>query len=84
LYVNNFEGTLSRLGQFSKVWIANVATDENLVVETEFMRNAFVVFGVGGGLRLNLLSAIDGIPVGGEGSGKNHVVAECKLSWACL
>jgi hypothetical protein len=38
LYVNNFEGTLSRLGQFTHIWIANVMTDENFVVEAEFMR----------------------------------------------
>ena len=84
LYVNNFEGALSRLGQFTQIWIANVTTDENFVVDAEFMRNAFAVFGVGGGLRLSLLVAVDGVPVGGEGSWKNHVAAVCKLSWACF
>jgi hypothetical protein len=48
------------------------------------MRNAFAVFGIGGGLRLSLLAAVDGLPVGGKGSWKNHVAAECKLSWACF
>jgi hypothetical protein len=58
--------------------------DENFVVEVEFMQNAFAVFGVGGGLRLSLLAAVDGVPVGRKGSWKNHVMAECKLSWACF
>jgi hypothetical protein len=35
-------------------------------------------------LRLSLFPAVDGVPVGGEGSWKNHVTAECKLSWACF
>jgi hypothetical protein len=39
MYVNNFEGTLSRLCQFTQIWIANVTTDENFVVDAEFMRN---------------------------------------------
>jgi hypothetical protein len=86
LYVNNFEGALSRLGQFTQIWIANVTTDENFVVDAEFMRNAFAVFGVGvsSGLRLSLFAIVDGVSVGGEGSWKNHVAAECKLSWACF
>jgi hypothetical protein len=46
LYVNNFEGALSRLGLFTQIWIANVTTDENFVVDAEFMWNAFAVFGV--------------------------------------
>jgi hypothetical protein len=33
--------------------------DENFVVDAEFMRNALAVFGVGGGLRLSLLAAVD-------------------------
>jgi hypothetical protein len=56
LYVNNFEGSLSRLGQFTQIWIANVTTDENFVVDVEFMRDAFAVFGISGGLRLSLLA----------------------------
>jgi hypothetical protein len=84
LYVNNFEGTLSRLGQFAQIWIANVTTDENFVIDAEFMPNVFAVFGIGGGLRLSLLVAVDGVSIGGKGSWKNHVAAECKLSWACL
>jgi hypothetical protein len=43
LYVNNFEGTLSWLGQVTQIWIANVMTDENFVIDAEFMRNAFAV-----------------------------------------
>jgi hypothetical protein len=46
LYVNNFEGTLSRLGQFTQIWIAIVTMDENFVVDAEFMWNAFAVFSV--------------------------------------
>jgi hypothetical protein len=84
LYINDFEGTLSRLGQFTQIWIANVMTDENFVIDAEFMQNAFAVFGIGGGLRLSLLAIVDGVPIGSEGSWKNHVTAECKLSWACL
>jgi hypothetical protein len=80
LYVNNFEGTLSRLGQFTQIWIANVTTDENFVIDAEFMRNAFSVFGIGGGLRLSLFAIVDGMPIGGKGSWKNHVAVECKLS----
>jgi hypothetical protein len=33
---------------------------------------------------LSLLAIVDGVPIGSEGSWKNHVTAECKLSWACL
>jgi hypothetical protein len=68
LYIDNFEGTLSRVGQFTQIWIANVTTDENFVVDAEFMWNVFAVFGIGGRLRLSLLVAVDGIPVGGKGS----------------
>ncbi len=50
LYIDNLERTLCWLGQFTQIWIANVMTDENLVVEAEFMWNAFVVFGIGGRL----------------------------------
>jgi hypothetical protein len=72
------------LASFTQIWIANVMMDENFVVEVEFMQNAFAVFGVSGGLRLSLLAAVDGVPVGSKGSWKNHVMAECKLSWACF
>jgi hypothetical protein len=48
------------------------------------MRNAFGVFGISSGLQLSLFAIVDGIPIGGEGSWKNHVMVECKLSWACL
>jgi hypothetical protein len=72
------------LASFTQIWIANVMMDENFVVEVEFMQNAFAVFGVSGGLRLSLLAAVDGVPVGSNGSWKIHVMAECKLSWACF
>jgi hypothetical protein len=39
--------TSSRLGQFTQIWMANVTTDENSVIEVEFMWNAFAVFGIG-------------------------------------
>jgi hypothetical protein len=85
LYVDDLERTLSRLGQFTQIWIPNVSTDENFVVEANFMWNAFAVFtSVGGRLRLSLFARVDGLPIGGEGSWKNHVAVECKLSWACL
>jgi hypothetical protein len=58
--------------------------DENLVVEAEFMRNAFAVFGVGSRLRLSLFATVDGLPISGKGSWKNYVAVECKLSWACF
>jgi hypothetical protein len=48
LYVDNLERTLSRLGQFTQIWIANVTTDENFVIDVEFMWNAFAVFGGSG------------------------------------
>jgi hypothetical protein len=76
LYVNNLERTLSRLGQFTQIWIANVVTDENFVVEVKFMRNAFAVFGIGSRLRLSSFVSVDGIPIGGKGSWKNHVTVE--------
>jgi hypothetical protein len=57
-------------------------TDENFVVEAKFIWNVFAVFGISGGLQLSLFAIVDGISIGGEGSWKNHVVAECKLSWA--
>jgi hypothetical protein len=71
-------------GQFTQIWIANVTMDENFVVEAKFIRNASAVFGVGSRLRLSLFAIVDGIPIGGKGSWKNHVMVECKLSWACL
>jgi hypothetical protein len=43
-------------------------TDENFVVEAEFMQNAFAVFGIGGRLRLSLFATANGILIGGEGS----------------
>jgi hypothetical protein len=55
-----------------------------LVVEAEFMRNAFAIFGVGGRLQLSLFAIVDDVPIGGEGCWKHHVMAECKLSWTCL
>jgi hypothetical protein len=58
--------------------------DENFVIEVEFMRNAFAVFGICSRLQLSLFSTVDGIPIGGEGSWNNHVTVERKLSWACL
>jgi hypothetical protein len=54
--------------------------DENLVVEAEFMRNAFAILGIGGGLQLSLFAIVDGVPIGGKGCWKHHVMAECKLS----
>jgi hypothetical protein len=79
LYIDNLERTLSRLGQLTQIWIANVMTDENFVVDAEFMRNAFAVSGISGGLRLSLFAIVDGIPIGGKGSWKNDVTVECKL-----
>ncbi len=48
------------------------------------MRNVLAVFGIGGRLQLSLFAAVDGVPIGGKESWKNHVMVECKLSWACL
>ncbi len=68
LYINNLVRTLCRLSKFTQIWIANVMTDENFVVEAEFMQNAFAVFGIGGRLRLSLFATANGILIGGEGS----------------
>jgi hypothetical protein len=70
LYINNFEGALSRLDQFTQIWIANVMMDENFVIDAEFMQNVYAVFGIGGELQLSLLAAVDGIPVGGKEVGR--------------
>jgi hypothetical protein len=35
-------------------------TDENFVVDAEFMRNVFAVFGTSGGLQLSLFAIVDG------------------------
>jgi hypothetical protein len=84
LYVDNFERALCRFGQFSQIWISNVTTDEDFVIEAKFVWNEFAVFGISSGLRLGLFAVVDGLPIGGEGSRKNHVTVESKLSWACL
>jgi hypothetical protein len=38
------------------------------------------------GMHLQFLvsEAVDGVPIGSEGSWKNHVAVESMLSWACL
>jgi hypothetical protein len=56
------------------------------MMDENFIRNAFAVFGSGGSgrLQLSLFATVDGIPIGGKGSWKNHVTVESKLSWACL
>jgi hypothetical protein len=48
------------------------------------MHLQFLALVAGGGLQLSLFAIVDGLPIGSEGSWKNHVMAECKLSWACL
>jgi hypothetical protein len=68
LSIDNVGRTLCRLGQFAQIWIPSVTMDLNFVVETEFMWNAFAVFGISGGLRLSLFATVDGIPIGSEGS----------------
>jgi hypothetical protein len=45
-----FERTLCGLGQFTQIWISNVVTVENFVVEVKFMWDAFAVFGISGRL----------------------------------
>jgi hypothetical protein len=78
LYIDNLERTLCWLCQFMQIWIANVMTDENFFIEVE------CICSVGGRLRLSLFASVDGIPIGGKGSWKNHVAVEHELSWACL
>jgi hypothetical protein len=67
MYVKGLERTLSRLGQFTQIWIANVMTDENFVIDAEFMQNAFAVFGI---LQLSLFAIVDGIPIAAKEVGR--------------